>query len=93
MNLEIKNANSFFKVKGTLNKKNVSHFENEFKNFLEMFNAITVSLEDLVNIDRHGVKAIERLQSNALSQNKRLSIIGAGNSNLYSHFKAAERVA
>ncbi|WP_026754808.1 hypothetical protein [Sediminibacter sp. Hel_I_10] len=93
MYLEIKNANNFFKVKGTLNKKNVHLFENEFKSVLEMFNAITVSLEDLVNIDRHGIKAISRLQNEALSKNKRLSIIGAGNSNLYSHFKAAETAA
>ncbi len=93
MTLEIKNANNFFKVKGTLNKKNVPLFENKFKSVLELFNAITVSLEDLVNIDRHGLKAIERLQNEALSQNKRLAIIGTGNSNLYSYFKAAETEA
>jgi len=93
MSLEIKNANNFVKVKGTLNKRNVHLFKKEFSAVFEIFNAITVSLEDLVGVDRYGLKAIDQLQHEALAKNKRLSIIGIGNPTLYNHFKRAETVA
>jgi len=91
MSLEIRKANNYFKVKGTLNKKNVHLFENEFKQILDIFNAITISLEDLVNVDKYGLKAIDRIQNEAHLKNKRLSIIGAGSNALYHHFKSSEK--
>lgn len=93
MSLEIKNANNFVKVKGSLNKKNVHVFKKEFTAVLEIFNAITLSLEDLVGVDRYGLKAIDQLQHEAIAKNKRLSIIGIGNTTLYNHFKRTEKVA
>jgi len=93
MSLEIRNANNYFKLKGILNKKNVVAFKLEFQTVFETFNAITLNIEDVTAIDRHGVKAISELQRRAMASNKRLSIIGMGNNKLYSHFKAAETVA
>ncbi|MEM6516886.1 MAG: hypothetical protein AAF688_11935 [Bacteroidota bacterium] len=93
MSLEIRNSNNFVKVKGNLNKRNVHLFRKEFATVLEIFNAITVSLEEVVGVDRYGLKAIDQLQHEALAKNKRLSIIGIGNPKLYNHFKRAEKVA
>ncbi|MGB3607094.1 MAG: hypothetical protein WA775_05455 [Psychroserpens sp.] len=87
MNLEITQANNFFKVKGALHRRNVHVFTKEFQHVFERANAITVSIENLISIDRHGIKAIAQLNDEALSKNKRLSIIGSGPSSLYHHFK------
>lgn len=93
MTLEIRNDNNYFKLKGILNKRNLAFFKAEIDAVFETFNAITLNIEDLVGIDRHGVKAISELQNQALANNKRLSVIGLGNNKVYSSFKAAEKVA
>ncbi|SDR86225.1 anti-anti-sigma factor [Formosa sp. Hel1_31_208] len=90
MNLEITHANNFFKVKGSLDKHNIHVFQKEFRNIFDKVNAITVSLENLTSIDRFGVRAIAQLHNEAITKNKRLSIIGLGQGNLYHHFKSEE---
>nr|WP_321232291.1 STAS domain-containing protein [uncultured Psychroserpens sp.] len=93
MNLEITQANNFFKVKGSLDRHNIHVFKKEFRNIFERANAITVSIENLTSIDRYGVSAIAQLHNEALVKNKRLSIIGLGHGNLYNHFKTEEAAA
>jgi anti-anti-sigma regulatory factor len=90
MNLEITQANNFFKVKGSLDRQNIHLFKKEFRNVFEKANAITVSIESLTSIDRYGVSAIAQLHNEALVKNKRLSIIGLGQNSLYNHFKTEE---
>lgn len=90
MNLEITQANNYFKVKGALDRKNLHVFQKEFRNIFDKVNAITVSIEHLTSIDRFGVKAIAELHNEALVRNKQLSIIGLGHGNLYNHFKSEE---
>jgi len=90
MNLEITQANNFFKVKGSLDKNNIHLFKKQFRDVFQNANSITVSIENLTSIDRYGVSAIAQLHNEALVKNKRLSIIGLGHSSLYNHFKAEE---
>lgn len=90
MNLEITNANNFFKVKGALDRRNIHVFKKEFRNVFEKTSAITLSIEHLTSIDRYGVSAIAQLHNEALVKNKRLSIIGLGHGSLYNHFKTEE---
>ena len=91
MDLEITNSNNFFKVKGSLDRKNIHLFKSKFRNIFEKTNAITISIEDLKSIDRYGVTAIAQLHNESILKQKRLSIIGLGCQDLYNHFKTKEQ--
>ncbi|GGZ85984.1 STAS domain-containing protein [Algibacter mikhailovii] len=88
MNLEITNCNNFFKVKGTLNKGNVALFKYELKDVFEKRDQVTISIKDITGMDKYGVHAMAQLHEEALSKNKKLSIIGYGCKDLYDHFKS-----
>ncbi|WP_346882599.1 STAS domain-containing protein [uncultured Algibacter sp.] len=87
MDLKITSYNNFFKIKGNLNRKNLSLFQDEFKNIFERVNNLTISVEDVQSMDKYGVLAIGKLHQEALDKNKTLSIIGFGCKDLYDHFK------
>ena len=87
MEFRITNCNNFFKMKGVLNKNSISLFQKEFKNVFERVNSLTISIEDVESMDKYGVDAIAKLHEEALSKNKRLSIIGFGCKELYYHYK------
>lgn len=90
MNLEITNANNYFNLKGCLDRHNIHLFKKEFRNVFRNTNSITVSIKNLTSIDRYGVNAIAQLHNEALVKNKRVSIIGFGQNNLFNHFKTKE---
>ena len=87
MDLEITNCNNFFKVKGVLNKSNITLFQNKFNNIFDTVNELTISIKDIESMDKYGVNAIAQLHEEALMKNKRFSIIGYGCKELYDHFK------
>ena len=91
MDLEITNINNFFTVKGSLDRRNIHLFKSKFRNIFEKTNAITISIEDLKSIDRHGVTAIAQLHNESIIKQKRLSIIGLGCQEVFNHFKTKER--
>lgn len=93
MNLRITNCNNFFKIKGTLNKKNVSEFKSEFENIFDRVNTLTISVEGIESMDRHGVNAIVELHNLSITQNKSLAIIGYGSEALYDYFKSTQVAA
>tara|TARA_R110002050_G_scaffold60485_4_gene134121 strand:- start:3088 stop:3327 length:240 start_codon:yes stop_codon:yes gene_type:complete len=74
-------------LKGILDKRSLSIFQNEFNNIFERVNALTISIEEVEWMDRYGVKAMTGLHDEALLKNKKLSIIGLGCKELYEHFK------
>lgn len=87
MELKITNCNNFFKIKGILNRANLELFTNEFNGIFDKVNNITISIEGVESMDRHGVDAIAKLHEEAVNKNKSLSIIGYGCKDLYNHFK------
>ncbi|MEZ4793349.1 MAG: hypothetical protein R2783_07780 [Gelidibacter sp.] len=93
MNLEITSYNNQFKIKGVLNRQNVTVFAKEFKDIFEKFNSLTLSIEGLTSIDRYGVNALAQLHNESISRGKSLSIIGMGCDDLYEHFKSEETAA
>ena len=93
MDLKITNCNNFFKIKGILNKNTVNSFQNEFNNIFERVNNLTISIQDIISMDKYGVDAIAKLHEEALAKNKRLSIIGLGCKELYDHFKTETAAA
>ncbi|MFI0430292.1 STAS domain-containing protein [Mariniflexile sp. HMF6888] len=87
MDLKISNCNNFFKIKGTLNKNNLSIFQSVFNNIFEKVQVLIISIEDVDSMDRFGVNALTELHKEAIAKNKNLSIIGLGCEDLYNHFK------
>jgi len=90
MTLTITNYNNVYKVKGQLVKLNIRIFQNELKNIFEQTDNIILNLRDLIAIDNHGVNSIAKLHNEALSKNKKIAIIGFGNSQLVEHFKSSK---
>ena len=87
MNLKITHCNNFFKLKGILDRKNLSLFYREFNDIFDRENSLTINIEEVEWMDRYGVKAMTELHNEAISKNKKLSIIGMGCRDLYDHFK------
>ncbi|WP_405295141.1 hypothetical protein [Algibacter sp. Ld11] len=75
-------------MKGELNKKSLSIFQNEFQNIFNRVSTLTISIEDVKSMDRYGVKALTELHNEAVSKNKSMAIVGFGSKDLYNHFKA-----
>ena len=90
MNLEITHHNNYFKVKGILDRNNIHIFQKEFKHIFDKFYVLTVSIENVEQIDRYGVNALAQLHNESISKGKSLSIIGMGCDDLYEHFKTEE---
>ena len=88
MDLRITNCNNFFRIKGELNKKSLSIFQNEFQDIFNRVSKLTISVEDIKSMDRHGVKALTELHNEAIATNKSMAIIGFGSKDLYNYFKA-----
>ena len=93
MELSITNYNNFYKLKGALNKQSLDLFNQTFRNVFDKFESLTVSLDGVEAIDRHGVKALASLHNLSVTKNKKLSIIGFGCKDLYDYFKAEETAA
>ena len=87
MDLKITNCNNFFKISGILNKDNLQIFHNQFNGIFDTIDNLTISIEGVESMDRHGVNAIAELHQEAVTKNKSLSIIGYGCKDLYNHFR------
>ena len=87
MVLEISNCDNCYNIKGNLTKKNLNIFSHTFKNIFDKVDHLTINIEGLNSIDRDGVGAITKLHNKAISNNKKLTIIGLGCKELYQHIK------
>jgi len=93
MNLKITYYNNYFKLKGVLDRKSVNFFFSELSHIIDKVDSLTVSLEGIERIDRHGVRALAKLHNEAISKNKQLSFVGIGANGFYNHLKSREAVA
>lgn len=87
MVLEISNCDNCYKIKGHLTKENINVFQHTFKNIFSKADELTINIEGLDSIDRDGVSAITKLHNKAISNNKKLTIIGLGCKELLDHIK------
>ena len=88
MVLEISNCDNCYNIKGNLIQKNLHAFQHTFRNIFEKVDHLTINIEGLNSIDRDGVSAITKLHNKAISNNKKLTIIGLGCKELYQHIKS-----
>ena len=90
MHLKITGYNNFYEIEGVLSKESVGEFYSEFRNIFEKVNKLTINIQGLEDIDREGVKALAKLHNESISRNKRLSIIGLGQKEVYEHFSSTD---
>ena len=76
MNLVIIKNNDVFDLKGTLDRYSVFLFRKEFNNIFEKINSLTINIENLDKIDKHGLNALVKLHNEAITKGKSLSMIG-----------------
>jgi anti-anti-sigma regulatory factor len=91
MDLQITSYNNRYKIKGSLNKLNITTFNDYFTNIFDKLDEILLDIESVESIDRAGVMALARLHNESIVKSKRLSIIGLGCKELYQHFKSEEK--
>ncbi|HMC01146.1 MAG TPA: STAS domain-containing protein [Flavobacteriaceae bacterium] len=92
MELTIKNNHNYFEIKGILVKYNVNLFQKKFQDIFDERNSLTLNITGLNRIDSFGINAIAKIHNEAISKQKRFSIIGLGNNELFNHFKTIETV-
>ncbi len=90
MDFEIVHCNHVYNIKGRLNKDHIRTFKKVFNHALRTYDTITISIEELKHIDKHGVKVLTKLHKKALYKHKKLYIVGLGCEDLYHHFAATE---
>ena len=88
MILEISNCDNCYKIKGNLTKQHLNIFLHTFKTIFDETDDLVINIEELNAIDREGVSVITKLHNEAITKNKKLTIIGLGNKELYDHFKS-----
>ncbi|MGC6429903.1 MAG: STAS domain-containing protein [Jejuia sp.] len=93
MDFRITTYNNYFKLKGSLNKKNIHVLQSEFRDAFQTHSKITVSIEDLDHVDRYGVNALASLHKQSIEKNVQLSIVGLGCKELYDHFRSVDEAA
>jgi ABC-type transporter Mla MlaB component len=79
MALQIKNNAGVYEINGELNSQNINSLNNHFKTLIEKSRMITISLNQIKEIDKTAVNAISNLYKKALSENKIFYIIGQEN--------------
>lgn len=87
IDMVIENNNSIYELKGAFVKSTLHIFEDRFEHIFDEENHLTICTVGLDHIDLSGVRSIVKLHNEALSKNKQLSIIGAGNQELFDHLK------
>jgi anti-anti-sigma regulatory factor len=88
MSLRITSCNNYFKLKGIFNKEDTNVFKSEFENIFDYFSSLTINIEDLESMDSYGASALTNLHEQAITRNRKMSIIGLGCKDLYDHFKS-----
>lgn len=87
MALQITNNAGIYEINGNLNSQNVLSLNNHFETLLERTKMITLSLNNLIDIDTTAVSAIASLYKKAMSHNKVFYIIGQDNSKINAEFQ------
>jgi ABC-type transporter Mla MlaB component len=87
MALQITNNAGIYEINGNLNSQNALSLNNHFETLLERSKMITLSLNNLIDIDTTAVSAIASLYKKAMSHNKVFYIIGQENPQISKQFQ------
>ncbi|PWG06788.1 STAS domain-containing protein [Polaribacter aquimarinus] len=88
MSLQISEKNGMFHLNGKINSSTLNFFSTYFNYNLSQSNAIVVNIDNVKEIDRSGLEAIENFTKLALFKEKSFSIVGYGCKEIYDHFNS-----
>ncbi|WP_445711573.1 STAS domain-containing protein [Flavobacterium sp.] len=86
MALQIKYNLGVFEINGSLNSQNTKSFRKHFETLIEQSRSITISLDEIKEMDNAAVNAIAYLYKKATESNKIFYIIGKQNQKVNSVF-------
>ena len=86
MALKITEQNGTFIVEGTINATTAIYFQNHLESILNVYEALTIDIENVTEIDASGMKAMRALYSNALIYSRSFYILGTGCKEVYDDF-------
>lgn len=87
MRLQITNNSGIFELNGLLNAQNTYSIKKYFENLMENNKTVTISLDNLNDIDKVAAKCLESLYKKAITSNKVFYIIGSENKKVRDVFK------
>jgi anti-anti-sigma factor len=88
MALQITNNSGILEINGSLNAQNTKSFQNYFEALLHNSKMITISLNNVIDMDINGLHTIVNLYKKALVSNKVFYIIGEENENVVDLFSS-----
>ncbi|TGV00667.1 STAS domain-containing protein [Flavivirga rizhaonensis] len=86
MALKITEQNGTFLVEGTINANTALNFQNHLETILNVYETLTIDIENVTEIDASGMNALRALYSNALIYNRPFYILGTGCKEVYDDF-------
>lgn len=86
MALKITEQNGTFIVEGTINATTAMDFQNHLESIINVYETLTIDIENVTEIDTSGMKAMRALYSNALIYNRPFYILGTGCKEVYDDF-------
>ncbi|GAA3612105.1 STAS domain-containing protein [Flavivirga amylovorans] len=86
MALKITNQDGTFLIEGTINTSTALNFQNHLESILNVYETLTIDIENVTEIDASGMNALRALYSNALIYNRPFYIIGTGCKEIYDDF-------
>lgn len=93
MALTITEKHGVFVVEGSINASTAKHFQNHCEAILNANGELTIHIENVIEIDANGIRAIETLYKGALSQNRGFMVIGNINRDLFEELRAIKTAA
>ena len=87
MSLTIKETNGIFNLEGSINAATAKYFQTHFETILNASKKLTINIDNIIEIDINGMKALKRLHTNALIFNRYFYIVGNGCKEIYDEFR------
>jgi anti-anti-sigma regulatory factor len=86
MALQILECNGTFNITGKINTTTSNSFITYFTHILKIHDEVTINIDNVKEIDKGGLEAIKALHTNAIENQKELSITGYGCKEIYCDF-------
>lgn len=92
MSLKISKKKSVYYLKGVISKITVKKFLNYFKKIINKKKRIVLNIEETIQIDKSGLKAIKTILRKGKEKSKEIFIVGNGCKEIYDDILHAEAV-
>lgn len=87
MALTITNTQGVYNINGTLNSQNSQMIKNHFEMIMDQSAFIKLSLNNIIDLDKNGIKTIASIYNKAKAKEKAFFIVDLNNKNIENQFK------